>query len=508
MIRHFQSSVSHVQVAVLAMLSASVVLGAEGVEKKTYDFHHDDVLGTTLELSVVADSQAIADRVEKSVLAEIERLRLILSTYDPQAELAKFNARAPGSDPIPASAELFDVLKQYESWHDRSQRAYSVQMGDWIALWQSVAKLDRLPSDVELQSIAMLTRQQAYADDPTKQTLRKLTKAQLNVDSLGKGYIIGKALSAATQDRSGVSGVLLSIGGDIRVWGSPVDAQNWTIGVQDPSNPALNAEPITRLRVPANTSVASSGGYQRYYTIQGKRYSHILDARNGKSARNIGATVIASDSATANALATICCILDPNSGLNLVRSVPGAECMIFGPDGKATRSKGFETFEIKSQTVANADAQASGKAWPKGFTVNLDLETVKTRHRPYVVVWITDSAGNHVKTLGAWGDETKYLKEIRQWWKFARNDRQLQRMTHATQRASKYPLTWDGTDQSGKPMPTGSYSIWVEAASEDGPHAAKSIKLDCGTVATKATLTATSAFKDVPVTYGPADVKN
>jgi thiamine biosynthesis lipoprotein ApbE len=504
MIRHFQSPVSHVHAAVLAVLSASVVWAADPVENKAYDFHHDNVLGTTLNLSVVATSQAAADRVDKAITGEIERLRLILSSYDAKCELARFDARAANSEPVPASDELLDVLTQYETWRKRSFNAYSGQLGDLIALWRAAERNDRLPTDQEIGALVKALASPAFEVNAKDKTLRKLNDQHLNVDSLGKGYIIGKAMAFATADPAGISGVLLSIGGDIRVWGSPVDAPHWTIGVQDPSTPALNAEPFTQLRLPSGTSVASSGGYQRYYTIQGKRYSHILDARTGKPVRNTGATVIASDAATANALATICCILDSASGLRLVGSVPGAECIVFGPDGKPTRSKGFEALEVESDAVVKSDAPASANAWPNGFAVSINLETIKARHRPYVFAWIVDAKGDHVKTLAAFGDETKYLKEIRQWWKFARNDRKLQSVTHATQRASTYPLTWDGTDQAGEKVPAGAYTLWVEVASEDGPHAAKSIKLDCGTAEVKTTLTATAAFKDVLITYGPA----
>lgn len=490
----------------MVALSASGVLADEPVASKAYDFHHPNILGTSLDLTVIANSQAAAERVDKRVVDEIERFRKILSTYDPACELAILNARAPGSEPVEASIEVIEVLQQYDDWNRKTRRAYSGAIGKLIDLWQESEKADRLPSSSSLSPITTALIKAAWQINAGKSTFRKLTDQSINVDSLGKGYIVGKALAAATRDNSGVTGMLLSIGGDIRVWGKPESGATWTIGVQDPMQPALNAKPLTQIRVAGDTAVASSGGYQRFYTIGGKRYSHILDARTGRSGLNIAATVIAPDSATANALATICCILKTADAFELVRSVPNAECMIVTADGSVMRSNGFKTLEVRDNSPAAADVNLTA-AWPQGYSLAIDLETIKTRHRPYVMVWITDAQDKHVRTLGAWGDETKYLREIRQWWKFARNDKKLQSMTHATQRANQYPLTWDGLDQDGKAVPTGIYQVWVEVASEDGPHAAKSVKFECGKDPTKATLTSTSAFKDVTIQYGSSAQK-
>lgn len=510
-----------------AVCLAALVAGAQGQEppgikpalRQVFTYHHDNILGTALDLTVIATSRDAADAAEKSVLAEVERLRLILSSYDPEAELGKLNALGSRDEPMKVSPELIEVLKQYDYWTKQSRNAYTGQMGRLIEIWKSAEKDKKLPVDAELLAAAQEAARPAWQIDEAKGTVKRLFGEQINIDSLGKGYIVGKAVAAATKDAPALSGMLLNIGGDLRVWGTPPPnaGQFWAIGVQDPAKPALNAAPLSTVRVPGDRAVASSGGYQRFYTIGGKRYSHILDARTGKPARNLGATVVAPDSATANALATMCCILKTADAFELVRAVPGADCLIVTAEGTVLRSNGFKLLEGANPPVASppvvttpapgstATEPKAGAAWPKGFSVSIDLETVQTRHKPYVIVWVTDSAGRHVKTLGAWGNETKYLKEMREWWKFAQKDRALQSMTHATQRAGKYPLTWDGTDQKGDPVPTGKYSICVEVAAEKGPHSAKWTTINCGPAEAAATIASSAAFNDVAITYGPAD---
>jgi len=91
----------------------------------TFNYHHADVLGTALDLTVVAPAKSDADAAEKAVLDEVERLRLILSSYDLAAELAKLNATPRGGEGMKVSPELIDVLHQYETWNKRTGGAYS-----------------------------------------------------------------------------------------------------------------------------------------------------------------------------------------------------------------------------------------------------------------------------------------------------------------------------------------------------------------------------------------------
>ena len=491
-------------ISVISVMFSSLAGAAEQAQpgSQKFDFHHADVLGTALDLSVIATSSADAATAEKNVLAEVERLRKILSSYDPDAELARVNASPVGGPGIAVSKELIEVLKQYDTWSKRSRGAYSGHMGELIAIWQEAEKNKQLPTDAVLLPAAKRAGEPAWAIDEKTQTVRRIADQQINVDSLGKGFIVGKAVEAATRNAGGVKGVLLNIGGDLRVWGTPlIKGSEWAVGVQDPTKPELNATPLTTVYVPGDRAVASSGGYQRFYTIGNTHYSHIIDARTGKSARNSAATVVAPDSATANALATICCLLRPAEAMELVRSVPDAECLIITAAGDQMRTDGFRELE-QSRDAASAPKLPS--QFPAGFKMAIDLTTTPTQRKPYVFAWITDAGGKHVKTIGAWGNEQRWMRELREWWKIAGSDRALQTISHATQRAGSYPLSWDGTDQKGNGVPLGKYTIWIEVAAEHGPHSVKSGSITLDRQPASITIAATDAFNEVKVQYGPA----
>jgi thiamine biosynthesis lipoprotein len=493
-------------VALVAGVPAAASAATPAVAGQTFEYHHGEVLGTALDLTVVATNRADADAAKYALLDEVQRLAKILSAYDADAELARLNASPVGGVNgmgMRVSPELIEVLKQYDGWSKRSEGAYSGHVGELVELWKRAEADHRLPGDAALLAAAQRCAAPAWEINESVGTVKRIADQQINVDSLGKGFIIDHAVAAATAHApAGLKGLLLNVGGDLRTWGAPAAGGLWAVGIQDPAHPELNAKPLTTVYVGGGRSVSTSGAYQRFYTVDGQRYSHILDARTGQPAREQSATVVAADSATANALATACCTLRFADAFALVRSVPGAECLIVTADGQPLRTDGFKELENAAQ-AAERSAVAATSQFPAGFQLSIALETVQTQHRPYVAAWVTDGAGHHVRTLAVYGNEQRYQADLRQWWKLASTNRVLRSMSHATQRSGQYPLTWDGTDQRGGGVPLGKYTVWVEVASEHGPYAARFASIDLGTTPAKATIPASSAFAAVTLAYGP-----
>jgi hypothetical protein len=209
-----------------------------------------------------------------------------------------------------------------------------------------------------------------------------------------------------------------------------------------------------------------------------------------------GATVVAPDNVTANALATTLCVLDPEDGLRLVAGTPGAECLVVTTDGRQLRSPGFGALE-RTPRPARATVDATGAptdAWPDGYQVNLTVTLPNIaaggRYRsPYVVVWAENADGKVVRTIALWGNSSKYLRDLTQWWKLVGDDKDLvYSVARTTRRPGRYTLVWDGTDDKGKPVPQGTYTIHVEVHREHGRHVTQTGKILCGGQVAKATL--------------------
>ena len=483
---------------------ASPVLAADPAPAVT-SFHATNVLGTSLDLKVVASTQAEAEAVHAAVMAEIERLRALLSTRDPQSHLGKVNGT---SDPVQVSSEVLEVLGLYEQWSTRTGGAFSAGTAAMSGLWKSAEKEGVLPSAERLAAEVSEGRKPLWRIQEQNGTVRRTGARTINIDSLGKGFIVSRAAEAGKRAVPKIRGLLLNIGGDIATigFGDARADDPWQVAITDPAQSADNAPPLTVLKL-SNLTAATSGHYARGYEIGGKKYSHIIDPRTA-SPVNAGetgpvvasATVLAPGNAVANALATSLCVMKPEEGLALVNGTRDAEALIVLSDGRQLRSNGFHRFEV----APPKDSLAAG--WEDGYQVSVELQlkpiTGRRPERAYVAIWVEDSNGKHVITLAEWGNNSRWISSLTSWIRSINNDRDLQKnVTRATRPAGNYTIEWDGRDQKGNPVPRGVYKVFVETAYEHNGHSVGSATITCGTEGADARLEESQHFGGVPVVF-------
>lgn len=470
-----------------------------------FSCHYDHILGTSLDLCVVTFQKSAATDAERTVLDEIERLRQVLSVYDPASEVSRLNRTR---EPVPVSPDLGEVLRAYEHWHGKTGGVLSGQLGKLALIWKDAAILGELPSADVLQQVADNLASPGWHFDKAAGTVQRTTCQPLDLNALGKAYIIDRAARAVREKVPAVSGLLMNLGGDVIGWGSPPGRNGWAVAVQDPHNPHDNSRPLRGLKL-TNQSVASSGGYLRFNTVDGNRYSHILDPRTGTPTTGVvGATVVARDCLTANALATALCVLSPEKGLRLVGAIAGSECLIVDANGALICSPGLVTYPIvQARAVFNEMDCQQSNAWPDEYQLQVTIEIPKIEarkyRRPYTAVWIEDDAGKPVRTLGVWGNAPKYLKDLTDWWKIGKQDADLVKaVTRATRGPGKYSLIWDGKDDKGHSLPQGAYTVRVEVHREHGKHLRQSGKIECKSDGVKLSLGKNDETGVTVVEYG------
>lgn len=500
-----RSTRSQLAILLLAPLLALSILPIPAAE--SFAFHHENVLGTSLDLTISAVDKAQANAAETAVLAEIERLRKILSSYDPASELSRLNAAAA---PMVCSQEVLDVLSGCDVWQSRSRGTYSGQLGELVSLWSKSEKAGAVPTSAELQPILATLASPGWKIDPVTRSVTRLSPPQsLNLNSLGKGYIVTRAAVAARKAVPGLTGILVNIGGDIFASGRPAEGATWEIGVSDPKRSADNAPPLTKVRL-VDRAISTSAAYERGFTISGRRYSHILDPRTGMPAEGVAsATVISANNASSNAMATMLCVMKPEEGLELVKATPDSECLIIASDGRQLRSPGFSALEGAAPSPAGASSGPND--WPSNFQVaiaidlNAQAKPGRKMKRPFVAVWVEDSTGKRVRTVAVWGRERKYLRELRVWWKLAQTQPEwAATVTRATRNAGQHRIEWDGKDDQGQPLPMGTYTLTIEASREHGTYAIQRGTIVCGKTAATGTIPAGTEFGETQLSYGPA----
>lgn len=463
-----------------------------------YDFYHENVMGTSLELRVRAVDEAAARRVEAVVLNRIDRDSSIFSGYDPSSEFSRWQVGATSVANV--SPELFEVLQASDAWHTRSLGAFDPRVEVLSRLWSDCARRDRRPTDDELTHARAAMHRPAWRLDPDHRTARRTSDCPISLNGIAKGYIVERACDAAIGEVPGVSGVMLNVGGDLRVRG---DIEG-VIGIAAPWADSESSDPLAFIRV-RDRSVATSGRSQRGFRLGGRWYSHVIDPRTGRPVERVAsATVIAVRSVDADAFAKACNILDPEECRRLARCIVGLEFLIVERDGRAVRSDGWAQYEAAGlEALASAvtpGGRSSGGVRPaeqgststapspwKDFEVLVNFEINRPSpgggryRRPYVVVWIEDRHGRSVRTLALWvssggAGPFQWIPDLKRWYaadeeRKRHDDRELVlTIARPTRPPGKYRVIWDGKDDSKRSLPAGEYTISIEAAREHGTY--------------------------------------
>jgi len=200
--------------------------------------------------------------------------------------------------------------------------AFDVTYAPLRSLWREAQGRDAPPSQEDIRSTL---RAVGYDKLVLLQRSAMFAVPGMSVDlgGIAKGYAIDLAAQAMAE--AGARSALVDIGGDMRMVGDAGDGRRWTIKVRDPRE---GDHPPMLLSL-ADVAVATSGDYARYFVVGDERFSHIIDPRTGWPVRDVpSATVVAPDATTADALATAASVLGAQKALELVRSLPGVECMV------------------------------------------------------------------------------------------------------------------------------------------------------------------------------------
>ncbi len=489
-------------------------------------FQHENVLGTSLELKVLASSPGQADQAETAALGEIDRLAHILSSYESASEVSRWLRTS--HQPVAVSAELYEVLALFDQWRERSDGSLDAAAANICQLWQAAARLDRMPEPAAIAAALTAVKQPHWSLDPAAHTATHLSDVPLVFNSFAKSYIASRACDTAMA-AAHVDALLVNIGGDLVLRGDLTE----TVAIANPQADAENDPPLASIRV-RNQAVATSGNYRRGVTIAGRWFSHIVDPRSGQPVSHVlSATVVAANAADAGALATACCVLQPEASLRLVASLPAAECLLLTADGRHVTSKGWHSLETVPPVLAAADdiqgllvtpqkarlidtatppsapptpaAPASTPGTPGTpaatpalwdetceLVVQLELSRFGGRSsRPYVAVWIEDGEKYPVRTLALWSNGGRWLEDLKGWYRsdqlriLAETTELTPSVSSATRPAGKYTLKWDGKDNSGKLVKSGKYTICLEAAREHGTYQIMRQELDCNGTAAK-----------------------
>ncbi len=251
------------------------------------------------------------------VLLRYHRLLDIYNEYSGMNNLCTLNENA-GGDAVVLDRELIDFLLYAKEVYALTGGKTNVMIGALTSLWHDAREGGGyVPDAAELEAAAEHIGIELLEIDEVACTARITdSRARIDVGALGKGY----ATEAAAQllEGRGVTSYVLNIGGNIRTVGQKPDGSDWSIGITDPRDVSKTAATV----LISELSCVTSGDYQRYFTLNGTRYHHIIDTETLMPAEYFSSvTVICKDSALADALSTALFCMSHKDGLALVSSL-------------------------------------------------------------------------------------------------------------------------------------------------------------------------------------------
>ena len=437
----------------LSLLSLSPSASSNGLLTS----HFDNVLGTSLDLKIIATSEVSASAAETKILAEINRLNEILSAHG-SSEFS--NWLSTRGESVEISSELREVLQHFEEWNAKTEGALNAASEHISKLWTF-----EVPSAEARNEAIKEVNQTHWSLDESGAT--RLTDTELKLHSFTKSYVMEKAATEAMKEE-GVAGVVVNIGGDFVVKG------DWTekIGVSNPRNSRENAEVLAYLQV-KNKAVATSGDYRRGTEIDGVTYSHIMDPRTAEPASEvISATVAHADAVTAGALATAFNVLGVAASIDLAAQYPEASYLIVDKEGAEYRSENWPATSTEKSSISLVNVKE--KMWTAGQSLDIKFELARFEgraRRPFVAVWIEDADHKPVRRIAVWYNKPRWLPDLRSWFAAKREaEFDVASVTGATRPSGEYTLVWDGKNDAGEYVPLGKYTVFIEAAREHGTY--------------------------------------
>lgn len=256
------------------------------------------MLGTFVTVSAYGSDRAATLQAISAAFDEFRRADALMSIHRADSELARVNACA-ATNAVVVSPELFAVLQLAQSISAETDGAFDITIRPLADLWGFIWKQHRLPTPAELDQTLPLVNFRALQLDPTTRTVHFLRPdVSIDLGAMGKGVAVDWAV--ARLQALGFTNAMVKAGGDLRVSGAPPGQTHWTVQLEDPQKQGRRRSIPLR-----DAALSTSGNYENFFEVNGRRYSHILDPRTGLPVEGIAAcTVIAPTCAESDAWAT------------------------------------------------------------------------------------------------------------------------------------------------------------------------------------------------------------
>lgn len=328
--------------ALSAVLLIAFLIGLCSCAKteKRYTATSFEYFDTVTNIVGYAASEEEFDNTKNYIFSELEKYHRLYDIYNSYDGIANIKTINGSRSPVKVDGDIINLIEYGKNIYSLTDGKTNIAMGAVLSIWHDCREDGtRLPERKELLYASEHCNPDDIVIDKASGTVF-LSDEEMSIDvgALAKGH--AAEMIAESLREKGISGYLISIGGNVCAVGAKPDGKQWTVGIEDPFGDGF-CETVGVCDV----SVVTSGSYQRYFELDGVRYHHIIDPDTlFPENRFVSVTVISGNSALADALSTALFNMNIEQGKALVASLEDTHAMWLTADGEKLCSDGFKEF--------------------------------------------------------------------------------------------------------------------------------------------------------------------
>lgn len=291
------------------------------------------VMGTAIHVELWCDDRCQGEAAAQAVIDEMHRIDRCFSPHKPDSELSIINREA-AQRAVPLSTEMQMLVERAIGFSQLSGGAFDITYASVGQLYDYRAGV--VPDDAAIERARAAIGWQHLRLDRLAGTLKFAREGvRIDLGGFAKGHAVDNSIAALKA--RGIRHAVVAAGGDSHVMGER-NGRPWTIAVRDPrrENEVVAVLPLE------DTSISTSGDYERYFERDGVRHHHLIDPGTGRSARAVqSVTILAADGLTSEALSKCVFVLGVERGLKLIETLPGVDAIVIDAQGQLHRSSGL-----------------------------------------------------------------------------------------------------------------------------------------------------------------------
>ncbi|MBK7466097.1 MAG: FAD:protein FMN transferase [Saprospiraceae bacterium] len=297
------------------------------------------LMGNQFEICVIAENQQLADDQIEVAIKEIQRIEKLLTTFSEESQTNEINRNA-GITPVVVDLEVFQLIQRANRISKITQGAFDLSYGSIDkSLWNFDITMKTLPSvEIAKKSVRLINYNNIILDEKNTTVFLKEKGMRIGFGGIGKGY--AAEMAKRKLQELGVLNGIVNASGDLCTWGTQTNGKQWTVGIADPNE---KIKSFAQMNI-SNKAIATSGNYEKFITINDKKYSHTINPKTGLPITGISSvTIICNNAEIADAMATPVMVMGIEAGLFMVNQIKDLACIIIDDLGEIYTSKNINS---------------------------------------------------------------------------------------------------------------------------------------------------------------------